>query len=231
MAIYIIIVILLIYVYSIKLYHPDYKVVQYDDIKDKVKSGDIILFNSLDSMNQIFMGSWITHIGVVYRKDKCSMPIMVESFNNYRMPFFPKEFASGIATCDLETRINSYRGYILYKELAQPVTAKTNDEYLEFIKYAQKNMKYDENVISNEINKMLFNTPFTTRTNCGQFTTLILIKLNLIDFVHFRDRQKHHLRFTSDIKKLKNNYYKEPIYVYQKYFCAVVLDATVPNIN
>lgn len=215
----IVVIILIIYIYSFKFNHPDYKVVTYDIIKDKVKSGDIILFVSLDSLNQLFMGSYYTHIGVVYKKDNNSTPILVESFNNYRMDIYPDEFASGIAPCDLETRIESYRGFVLYKELANPITEHANNDFASFIEYAQKNIKYDYNVISNEIGKMLLNTEFTNKTNCGQFTALILMRLNLIDFSNFNNRQKHHLRYCCNLTKLKNrNYYKEPIYIYQSYF-------------
>lgn len=217
-AIIIVVVIILIYIYIVKLHHPDHRIVTYDDIKDIAKSGDIIMFISLDSMNQIFMASNITHIGVVYRKDKESNPVLIESFNNFRMPFYPKEYKTGIADCDLEHRLNSYRGFVLYKELVKPIPDYANIDFEDFIDYAKKNMKYDQNVISNEINRILFNTPFTTDVNCGTFTVLILIKLNLLDFTHFKNRQKHHLRFTAALTKLKNNSYREPVYVYSEYF-------------
>jgi hypothetical protein len=202
----------------IKLSHPDYNIVTFNDIKDKVKTGDMILFVSLDTMNQIFMGSYITHLGIVYRKDKNSNPLLFESFNPHRMPFYPAEYKSGIATCDLEHRLNSYRGFVIYKELAKPVSEKTNKEFVEFIKYAKQNMKYDKDVIHGEIGKIIFNSPFNIYTNCGQFTALSLMKLDLIPFSNFKHRRKHHLRWTSSLTKLKNNHYKTPVYVYSEYF-------------
>jgi hypothetical protein len=216
-AILIILVIFSIYIYSLKLTHPKYKIVTFADIQDKVKTGDMILFVSLDTVNQLFMGSYYTHLGIVYR-DGDSAPTLVESFNPHRMDFYPKEFSSGIAVCDLETRINTYRGFVLYKELAKPVSHNNISDFEEFILYATKNMKYDKDVIFGEIGKILFNTPFSNETNCGQFTALILMKLGLLDFSNFNNRQKHHLRWTSNIKKLKNNHYKEPVYVYSEYF-------------
>lgn len=221
----IVILIMIIYVYSFKLSHPDFKIVTYDEIEHKAKSGDLILFASLDSANQLFMGSYYTHIGVVYRKDPDAIPVLIESFNNFRMQIYPEEFSSGIAICDLKTRFDTYRGFILYKELANSISEHANEDFIDFIKYAKKNIKYDYNVISNEIGKILLNTPFTNKTNCGQFTTMILMKLNLIDFSNFEDRQKHHLRFCCGLTKLKNrNYYKEPVYVYQKYFKPINLN-------
>lgn len=215
---YIIVIIIILYVYCIKLAHPNYKVVTYKDIKDKVKSGDLILFSGLDTLNQLYMGSYTTHIGVVYKKDTNSVPVLVESFNNFTESFYPKESKSGICTCELETRINSYRGYVMYKELDKPITQHANNDFLELIKYATKHMQYDYNVIQNEIGKMLLNTPFTNKTNCGQFTTLILIKINLLDFSHFKNRRKHHLIWTTNLTKLKKNKYLETVFIYQKYF-------------
>jgi hypothetical protein len=213
----ILIFIIIIYIYLIKLAHPNYKVVTFNEIKDKLKTGDMILFSSLDSINQIFMASYYTHIGMVYRDgDKPAM--IIEAFNPNRMPFYPKEFKSGIAVCDLEHRFNTYRGYILYKELTNPLSEKNISDLEEFIEYARLHFKYDKNVISGEIGKMFFNTPFSHETNCGQLTALILMKLGLVDFDHFTSRQKHHLRWTSNLKKLKDNSYKEPVYIYSQYF-------------
>jgi hypothetical protein len=131
---YMLVLIIILYIYYVKLWHPDYKILMYKDIKHKAKSGDIILFSTLDSLNQIVMGSYITHIGVVYRKDQDSAPVLVESFNNFRMPFYPKEFKHGIATCDLETRLNSYRGYSMYKELDRPISDHANNDFLDCAK-------------------------------------------------------------------------------------------------
>jgi hypothetical protein len=218
MILIIITFIVLIYIYSLKLSHPDYPIVTYNDIKHKVKSGDLVLFVSLDTINQLYMGSYYTHIGVVYRPNPMATPVLVESFNNFKMPFYPKDFSTGVATCDLETRMNTYRGFIVYKELAKPITEQANLDFLDFIAYARANMKYDYNVVLGEVGKILFNTPFTNITNCGQFTTLILIKLNLLDLSHFKNRQKHHLVWTSNLQRVKNNYYRSPVYIYSEYF-------------
>lgn len=216
---FVIILILIIYIYFIKFRHPSYNITLYDNIKNCLKSGDIILFSSLDSFNQIFMGSYYTHIAVVYKKDETSEPVLVEAFNNFSPgQFYPKEFSTGIAVCNLKERLKTYRGYVFYKELAKPISERANLDFASFIDYAQKNMRYDENVISNEIHKLILNTPFSTETNCGQFTELILIKLNLIDYSYFKDRRRHHLRSMALINKVKNNYYKTPLYIYFKYF-------------
>src|SRR6185436_6234528 len=183
-AVLIVIVIISIYVYAIKLAHPNYEIVTYDVIKDKLKTGDMILFSSLDSINQIFMASYYTHIGIVYRNgDK--PPMLIEAFNPYRMPVFPEACKSGITVCDLEHRFNTYRGYILYKELDKPVSEQANSDIKSFINYARTHFKYDKNVITGEISKMLFNRPYSHEVNCGQLTAMILMKLDLIEFDHF----------------------------------------------
>lgn len=222
----IVVLLVLIYIYAIKFNHPEYKVVQYRDIKNHIKTGDMILFTALDSPNQIFMISYITHVGVVYKKDADTPAILIESFNHFHERFYPDEYDTGIATSNLEHRLNSYRGYILYKELAKPVPQYANEDFAEFIKYSKENMKYDKNVVTGEVGKILFNTPFTKDTNCGQFTTLILMKLNLLDFSYFKDRQRHHLRFVTQLTHLKNNSYKVPVYVYSNYFKLPINDDT-----
>ena len=218
LSIIIFLVIIILYVYLIKLAHPDYVIRKYSDIKDRVKSGDMLLFVSGDTNNQIYMGSYATHVGVIYKETENSIPVLAESFNPYRMLYYPDEFKSGIAICDLENRINSYRGFIIYKELAKPISDQANEDFAEFIDFAQKNMCYDKNVIAGEAAKIILNTPFSTETNCGQFTTLILIKLGLLSFNHFKERRKHHLRFVSQLTKLRNNFYKSPVYVFSEYF-------------
>lgn len=218
MVVVIVIILIIIYIYSLKLSHPDYKIVTYNDIKDKVKSGDMILFVSLDTINQLYMGSYYTHVGIVYKEAPESTPLLVESFNPHRMPFYPEEAETGIVACDLEHRVNSYRGFVLYKELDEPITDHANADFKQFIEYAKENMEYDKNVVLGEIGKILFNSEFNTLTNCGQFTALILMKLRLISFNNFKKRQKHHLRWVTSLTKLKNNFYKTPVYIYSEYF-------------
>ena len=213
-----IIIIVILYIYAIKFMHPNYVSVDYNIISKRAKSGDIILFSTLESWNQIYMGSYFTHIGVIYRKDAESKPVLVESFNKHRVANYPKQFNSGIAICDLETRLNSYKGFMFYKQLAKPISESANKDFADFIKYSKKNIEYDENPVSNEIYKLLFNQPFNMKTNCGQFTVLILIKLGLLPFSNFRNRKKHHLRFAANLIKLKQNSYKEPVYISQKCF-------------
>ncbi len=218
-SILVVLIIIILYIYLIKYNHPNFDVVLYDSIKHKLKSGDLILFSSCDNFNQIPMLSYYTHIGVVYKKDKHSEPVFVESFNpKNKLQFYPKEFSDGMAICNLEERIKTYRGYVFYKELAHPISETANKDFAEFITYAKNNIKYDKNVITNEIHKIILNTPFTNETNCGQFTELILLKLNLLDNSYFKNRRRHHLRTMSLLTNVKNNYYKKPVYIYHRYF-------------
>ena len=218
-GLFIVIIIIITYVYFIKYRHPAYDFKLYDQIKNKLKSGDLILFSSLDNFNQIPMMSYYTHVGVVYKKDEYSEPVLVEAFNNFNPgQFYPKDMKNGIAICNLEERLKCYRGYIFYKELARPISETANRDFAEFIEYAQNNMRYDENVVTNEVHKIILDTPFTTETNCGQFTELILIKLNLLDMSYFKNRRRHHLRTTANLTKVKNNHYKQPLYLYFRQF-------------
>jgi hypothetical protein len=216
----VIIIIFIIWTYYIYLAHPLYKSYEYYELKNRYKTGDIILFHALDNMNPIFIGTYYGHIGIVYvdPDDQNAKPQIFEAFSSANMPFYPKECANGVVLADLEHRLSSYRGYCLYKELMFPVAHELQRGFREFIDYAINNMKYNEAVISNGINKMLWNETLHLGTNCGELVYMSLIKLGLVPFEKLEENRKHHLVHTANIKQVEGNQYQEPVYILSNYF-------------
>ena len=216
LGIEVLVIIIIIWIYYIYLCHPDYNIYEYNEIKHKFKTGDIILFHALDNINPIFIGTYYGHIGIVYYDD--DIPYIFEAFNPETMPFYPKEYEKGIILSQLETRIKSYRGYCFYKELEISLDEKCCNELKSFILFALNNMYYDVNVIQNGMNKILFNDTLNTGTNCGELVYLSLIKLGLLPTDYLYYNNKHHLLWLSNLIEVQNNKYKEPVYVLSNYF-------------
>lgn len=215
----VIIIILIIWVYYIYLAHPLYKSYEYYELKDRYKTGDIILFHGLDNINPVFIGSYYGHIGIVYvDPDNPDKPQIFEAFSPSKMPFYPKECSNGIVLADLEHRLNSYRGYAFYKELMFPVEPELQRGFKELIDYAINNMQYNEAVIVNGINKILCNESLHNGTNCGELVYLSLIKLGLLSYNKVTENNKHHLAWLSTIKQVERNEYREPVYILSNYF-------------
>lgn len=217
----ILIIVIIIWIWYIYLKHPKYKQVEYKEIKNKCKTGDIILFHGLDNINPIFIGTYYGHIGIVYidPEDPENIPYIFEAFCPSTMPFYPSEFKNGIAISLLEHRLNSYRGYCFYKELNNPI--QDNNKLLnfkEFINFALSKMYYEEKIFINCISKLLFNEALGYGTNCGEIVYLSLIKLGLLPEHYFRQNRTHHLLYLANIKVVFNNFYKEPVYVLSNYF-------------
>jgi hypothetical protein len=218
----ILLLIIITWIWYIYFNHPDYEICEYDDIKDRCKTGDIILFHGLDNANPIIIGSYYSHIGIVYidPEDPQKTPYILEAFNPSRMPLYSEKCKSGIAIVPLEARLTSYRGYCFYKELANPIKdKKLLLNFKQFVNFCKKNMYYDENVLSCALAKILFNENLRLGTNCAELVYLSLIKLELLNKNYFYENNKHHLIFLVKLQKLeKGNSYKEPVYILANYF-------------
>lgn len=221
----IILVLLTVYIYYVYLAHPHYDSYEYYELKYKYKTGDIILFHGLDNVNPIFIGSYYGHIGIVYVDPEMpEKPYIFEAFNTSTMPFYPVECRNGIALVELEHRLNSYRGYAMYKELINPVSKERQEGFKHFIDYALDNMKYNENVINNGFNKLLYNEPLSKETNCGELVYMSLIKLGILPYTMFHENRKHHLLWLSNLNTVDHNkvrqklIYRDPVYILANYF-------------
>jgi hypothetical protein len=210
-----IIPLIMVLIYTFLCDHPRLASVQYNYIKQNLKTGDLILFHSLDNINALFMGSYYTHVGVVVVLDK---PYIFEAFNYNTMPFYPPEFSSGIAFACLENRLNSYRGYCFYKELSLGVSEEAQQNLLNFISYAKGNMYYETNIFLNFTKKIVYNEILQNGTNCGEIVFLCLIQLGLLDVSALNNNRRHHLRLVAGLTDVIDNVYKKPIYVLSNYF-------------
>ncbi len=213
------IILVIIWIYYVYLNHPKYWSYQYDELRSKFKTGDMILFHGLDNINPIFIGTYYGHVGIVFvdPDEPNSRPKIFEAFNTSTMPFYPKKCSNGIVLADLEHRLNSYRGYCFYKELEVPIDIDLQRNFVEFISYAQKNMFYNKNVIINGVSKLLMNDCLGNATNCGELAYLSLIKLGVIPFSEIFSNRKHHLLWLANTTSFPNNQYKKPIYVLANY--------------
>lgn len=211
-----IIICIILWIYYIYLSHPKFKTYEFDELKHKFKTGDIILFHALDNINPIFIGTYYGHIGIIYidPNDNKQKPYIFEAFNPGTMPFFPNECQSGVVLVDLEHRLNSYRGYCFYKELQNPVDIKLQTEFKDFIDYALTNMYYNQSVISNGISKLIFNEELHHGTNCAELVYLSLIKLGILDIDNLSCNRKHHLSWLANL----TDGYNEPVYILSNYF-------------
>ncbi len=200
--------------------HPSFESYEFDELRHRFKTGDLILFHGLDNINPLFIGTYYGHIGVVYvdPEDTKARPKIFEAFNTSDMPFFPKECSKGIVISDLKHRLNSYRGYSFYKELVIPIDVNIQNGFKSFIEYAIENMYYNKSVIINGINKLLLNECLCNGTNCGELAYLSLIKLGIIPREELHNNRRHHLAWLAGIENLSNNAYRKPVYVLANYF-------------
>lgn len=211
------VVIFLIYVYYIYISHPKLKILEYNALRHRFKTGDIILFHGLDNINPIFIGCYYGHVGIIYVDPDSSKQYLFEAFSPNNMKFCPPSIKNGIGLVDLEHRLNSYRGYSFYKELAYPVSIDIQRGFKEFINYSIKNMQYREEVILNAIEKIFFNQCLYNGTNCGELVWLSLIKLGLINCSVLENNRILHLHTVCNINEVNNNFYYSPVYVLSNY--------------
>jgi hypothetical protein len=215
----IIIIIILIWIWYFNFNHPKCKKIKYEDIEPYCKTGDLILFHGLDNYNSVFIGSYYTHIGIIYRENQYTCPYIFEAWNPVYENLYPNDIAHGMAFVDLENRINSYRGYIFYKPLEKPIDPYINEGFYNFIYWAMYNMKYNPNVFSNAFKKLVFNDDLRIGTNCGEIVYISLIKLGLLKPERFYENRKYHLKWLCNLINTDiNNKYLPISYIWQNYF-------------
>jgi hypothetical protein len=165
------------------------------------------------------MGNYYTHVGIIYRENNYSRPYIFEAWNPLNEKLFPSELSNGISFIDLKTRINGYRGYIFYKPLEKPIHPYLNEGFYNFIYWAVCNTKYNPNVFSNAINKLVFNHSLRIGTNCGEIVYMSLIKLGLLHPERFYQNRKYHLKWICNlIQTDTDNKYLPISYIWQEYF-------------
>lgn len=187
--------------------HPKLICRSYDDLT--FKTGDMILFHAYDNINPVFICSYWGHVGIVFH-DENGKSMLFEAARTTNMKICPEYNKCGIMITDLKTRLEKYPGLIACKFLNRPVSKVINDGFLEFIKYAKREMYYNDDVIYNGLKKIK-GEKLNIATNCGELVTLSLVKLGLIPEQTLNEKIAHHLLYVSHLKKLQNNYYLKPI--------------------
>lgn len=217
-VIIIIVFIKLLYVYSIQFNFPKCSKINLDELDAYAKTGDMLLFHATDNFNSTYMISYITHVGIIFRKNMQTKPIIFEAFDPLRMENSPFEFNNGIISANLEERCKTYRGFIYYKQLKHSISESAKLDFEQFITWAHANLYYMPNIISNAFKKIIFNDKFRYATQCGELTTMSLIKLNLLPKSVLNSNRKHHLQWVSNITKLTNNEYLPWLKISRKYW-------------
>jgi hypothetical protein len=181
----------------------------YDDLK--FKTGDMILFHAYDNINPVFMGSYWGHVGIVYDDPKTDkLPVLFEAARTSKMKNCPVYNKHGIMVTDLKTRLEKYKGLVACKFLNRSVSKIINDGFINLMKYAKKNMYYNDDVIYNGLKKRK-GEKLNVSTNCGELVMLSLVKLGLIPEQTLNEKIAHHLLYVAHITKLQNNYYLKPV--------------------
>ena len=211
------IIIFILYFYA---FHPLLLMEDNSEVLKRAKTGDIVMFHSLDNFNSVFEASYFNHVAIVIVENGKKLILeafMPSSLHNWTKPIYGNP-EKGVVISDLENRLNSYRGYVFYKELIKPLSEEVQREFLDYAKWSVNYFEYEKRVVTNQLRKLLFNESLNRFTNCGEFVYLALVKLGLLNKRMLNENRKYHLKFVNSITHLNNNGYKKPVYSMQRYF-------------
>jgi len=185
-----------------------------------LKTGDLILFKSIDNIHSLFMVNHFTHVGVVV-VDKIltnGEPYLFEACPTQNMDIphdrpntWNNKFSKGILFAPLRERLSKYIGYTYYKPLSKSITSDMNMSFINFIFYALSNMEYDYNVLQSVLRKALCGEKCNNKTNCGEFVFLSLMHMGLINTRLWKHKTIHYLKWICNLTRLKNLYTYNPI--------------------
>jgi hypothetical protein len=190
--------------------NPIMPFIKIDDVK--FKTGDLILFHAYNNINPMIICTYWGHIGIVFIDPDVpdAKPLIFEAANTNGIKNCPEYNKNGIILADLHDRISKYPGMIAYKSLNTPLNENTIQDFKNLIVYAKENMFYNEKVIQNGIKKKS-GEKLNNATNCGELTTISLIKLGLLPENLLNEKIGHHLMYVSNLKKVQNNFYHDPV--------------------
>jgi hypothetical protein len=202
----ILIVLIVLWCWHMMSLPPDIPIINYQDAK--FKTGDMILFHAYDNINPIFIGTFWGHVGIVFvDPDKPgSRPIMFEATRINPNENCVSHNKSGIVISDLQSRIEKYKGIVVHKPLDKTLDSDISRGFTKFMAFAKQNMFYDEDVIYSGV-RNLMGDPLNFGTNCGEITTMCLVKLGLLPPETIERNIAHHLRYVVSLKTLHNNKY------------------------
>ncbi len=173
-----------------------------------LKTGDIILFKSLNNLNSVFMFNYCTHVGIVVKDPILTNnePYILEASGVKDLKWEKPRTKRGIYFMPLKRRVGGYLGWVFHKPISKPITADMRLKMINFVFYALKNMSYDYNPVGSCFRKKFTGEKCGNRTNCGELVFLSLINMGLLNSQLWNKAVFHHLRWMTNIKKLNNGY-------------------------
>jgi hypothetical protein len=167
--IWIFIVLFLLYIYKIENYKKRFNSVNYEKIKDKFKTGDVLLFNShsvsTSQLIKTITNSFWSHCGIILKNEN----------KTYICEFVDDLHTSGFQMKDLDTKIYNYNGIVGFRQINKEID---NIQFKQCVdKY--KNRKFTPPFA------MFFNYITNTKGNrkymhCSEFVSTLLCDCNMI---------------------------------------------------
>lgn len=201
------VIIAMLWVFVFMFNHPKCPIDRMPLKTSTFKTGDLILFHALDNLSALAIGTYYTHIGVVYCDETGQK--LFEAVSPER-ELLVGDNRNGIVLCDLEQRLRTYRGYVFHKKVSLSVDEESKGHFRRFIDFAVRNLYYNTNILRNFINKVLFAEPIHRGVNCGELVYLSLICLGILPKKHFHENRKHHLQWLANLTDI----YDEMKYIY-----------------
>lgn len=192
--------------------YPDYAQVNWEDLKGKEKTGDLLLFKALDNMNAPMIGCFFTHVGVIWVDPMTGISYVFEIAPARNMPLRPYHNKNGVFLSRLEDRVLRYKGYLAYKRFEGSVSNAKAYEFVPFIQYATQNFKYEYRPFQNAIRKF-FGQKINSRMNCGELAYVSLIKLGILPPEAHEKSVGHHLRKIVYMENTPSGKYATPFWI------------------
>lgn len=145
------------------------------------KTGDLVLFKSLQSHHKIFSNSYFSHIGIIIMMD--NVPTVLELQKTYEMQ--GATYTGGVKLYSLEERVKFYtEGAICIKPINKPLDSKRLTLLPEIINWA-KNVQYTNNDGNLWLTEYCIGNIWDSATefpfDCAKFIASILNKLHLFN--------------------------------------------------
>jgi len=198
---FIVCILIIFYIYFIQFRTLSGKTQFFDDID--FDTGDLILFKACNNANAIFIGSYYTHVGIVYKKD--GKDYIFEANGIEKMPLREHHNKRGIFVSPLKERVAKYKGYCWVKKLkinknrmskgeTYYKIAKYNlEKFEEFMHFAVDNFHYEYNVFASALKKFFGIEKCNFGTNCGELVFLSMIMLGLVSPEEYEKNRLHYL--------------------------------------
>lgn len=155
------------------------------------KTGDLVLFKSLQSHHKIFSNSYFSHIGIIIMMD--NIPNVLELYSTYELK--GATYEGGAKLYQLEDRIKFYtEGAICIKSINRPLDSKRLALLPEILNWA-KNVQYTNDDKKLWLTEYCIGNIWDSATkppfDCAKFIANILNKLHLFnkeDLKLYRDK-------------------------------------------